>query len=150
MACILTLRMEKPNHTKKYGDIVQVHQHEWWYSSGSSTWIQFSILRFCKTSGNLRISLTLCYKHQNRSTIIHLKCNLQIFLLPKWSLCSEGCLHLLLVIGLYSRKVKEVGFSMVAVVAAEAVVVATVEFVVAVVLQLRGTFRISVTRKTNV
>jgi len=80
MACILTLRMEKPNHTKKYGDIVQVHQHEWWYSSGSSTWIQFSILRFCKTSGNLRISLTLCYKHQNRSTRIHWKCNVQTFL----------------------------------------------------------------------
>jgi hypothetical protein len=28
LACILTLRMENHTHTKKYGDIVQVHQHE--------------------------------------------------------------------------------------------------------------------------
>jgi len=52
----------------------------------------------------------------------------------------------LLVIGLYSRKVKEVGFSLEE---EEVVVVVAAAAVVVVVLRLRDTSQISVTRKTN-
>ena len=70
MACILTLRMEKPIHTK----ISTL------YKSGSSKWILLQIPRLQTTSGNFQSLNIICCKYQNRPTrisigIIQLQCD---------------------------------------------------------------------------